>query len=214
MFEIPDHIQYQDAALIEPLACVIRGLEETRLRPGDTMAVIGLGPIGLMFVRLAKTLAVRVIAVGRRKTQLDKAARMGADELISVDAVSNPVEAVTRLTYRGRGADAAVEAVGSPETWQWALRMVRSGGTVNLFGGCPTGSEITLDTALLHYSEITVKSSFHHTPAHIRQAMDRIVRGDVRAADFVTGEAPLSELLGVFHHMMHRNGHLKTAILP
>jgi L-iditol 2-dehydrogenase len=214
LYVIPDHIGYQDAALLEPLACVMRGLEETHLRPGDTMAVIGLGPIGLMFVRLAKTMDVRVIAVGRRKTQLDKARRMGADELISVDATSNPVEAVTRLTYRGRGADAAVEAVGSPETWQWALRMVRSGGTVNLFGGCPTGSEITLDTSLLHYSEITLKSSFHHTPAHIRQALDAIIRGDIRAADFITGEAPLTDLLGVFRHMLNRNGHLKTAILP
>ena len=107
-----------------------------------------------------------------------------------------------------------MEAVGSPETWQWALRMVRSGGTVNLFGGCPTGSEITLDTSLLHYSEVTLKSSFHHTPAHIRRALDVIIRGDIRAADFITGEAPLTDLLGVFQHMLNRNGHLKTAILP
>lgn len=214
MYEIPAHVGYQDAALIEPLACVMRGLEETRLRPGDTVAVIGLGPIGLMFVRLAKTLDARVIAVGRRKTQLDRAARMGADELISVDAVSNPIEAVTRLTYRGRGADAAIEAVGAPETWQWALKMVRSGGTVNLFGGCPSGSEISLDTALLHYSEITLKSSFHHTPAHIRRALDVIARGEIRASDFVNGEARLADLLSVLRHMMNRNGHLKTAILP
>jgi L-iditol 2-dehydrogenase len=214
LYEIPDHIGYQDAALVEPLACVMRGLEEMRLHPGDTVAVIGLGPIGLMFVRLVKTLDARVIAVGRRKTQLDKAARMGADELISLDAVADPIDAVTRLTYRGRGADATVEAVGTPETWQWAIRMVRSGGTVNLFGGCPTGSEITLDTSQLHYAEITLKSSFHHTPAHIRRALDVIIRGDIRAADFITGAAPLSDLLGVFRHMMSRNGHLKTAILP
>jgi L-iditol 2-dehydrogenase len=214
LYEIPDHIGYQDAALVEPLACVMRGLEEMRLHPGDTLAVIGLGPIGLMFVRLAKTLDARVIAVGRRRTQLDKAARMGADELISLDAIADPIEAVTRLTYRERGADATVEAVGTPETWQWAIRMVRSGGTVNLFGGCPSGSEITLDTAQLHYAEITLKSSFHHTPAHIRRALDVIIRGDIRAADFITGAAPLSDLLGVFRHMMSRNGHLKTAILP
>ena len=131
-----------------------------------------------------------------------------------MDSVSNPVEAVTRLTYRGRGADATVEAVGSPETWQWAIRMVRSGGTVNLFGGCLTGSEISLDTSLLHYSEITLKSSFHHTPVHIRRALDIIARGDIRAADFVTGEARLKDLLSVLRHMMSRNGHLKTAILP
>ncbi|HYM12715.1 MAG TPA: alcohol dehydrogenase catalytic domain-containing protein [Bryobacterales bacterium] len=214
MYEIPAHIGYQDAALIEPLACVLRGLDETQLRPGDTVAVIGLGPIGLMFVRLAKTVDARVIAVGRRKTQLDRAAKMGADELISTETTADVVEAVRRLTYRGRGADAAIEAVGQPDTWQWAVRMVRSGGVVNLFGGCPSGSEITLDTALLHYSEITLKSSFHHTPAHIRRALDAVVKRDIRAVDFVTGEAPLAEILDVLRHMMSRNGHLKTAILP
>ena len=214
LYEIPPHIGYQDAAMIEPLACVLRGLDETHLREGDTLAVIGLGPIGLMFARLAKTLGARVIAVGRRKTQLDRAARMGADDLIAVDSQADPVQAVRRLTYRGRGVDAAVEAVGAPETWQWAVKMVRSGGTVNLFGGCPTGSEIALDTSLLHYSEITLKSSFHHTPGHIRRALEVITRGDIRAADFVTGEAPLADLLGVLRHMMNRNGHLKTAILP
>jgi L-iditol 2-dehydrogenase len=214
LYEIPAHIGYRDAALIEPLACVMRGLEETGLRPDDTAVVIGLGPIGLMFVRLAKTRNARVIAVGRRTTQLDRAARMAAEEERGVDSVSNPIEAVTRLTYRGRGADVAIEAVGQPETWQWAVKMVRSGGTVNLFGGCPSGSEISLDTSLLHYSEITLKSSFHHTPAHIRRALDVISSGEIRAADFVNAEAPLRDLVAVLRHMMNRNGHLKTAIFP
>ena len=83
MYEIPAHVSYQDAALVEPLACVLRGLEETGLRAGDTVAVIGLGPIGMMFVRLAKAVySARVIAIGRRHSQLDRAARMGADEVV------------------------------------------------------------------------------------------------------------------------------------
>ena len=64
----------------------------------------------------------------------------------------------------GRGVDIAIEAVGKPQTWQWAVNMVRRGGTVNFFGGCPNDSKVNLDTALLHYSEITCKASFHHTP--------------------------------------------------
>ena len=76
MYEVPEHVSYQDAALVEPLACVLRGLEETGVRPGDTVAVIGLGPIGMMFVRLAKAVYnARVIAIGRRRTQLDRARR-------------------------------------------------------------------------------------------------------------------------------------------
>src|SRR5579862_6160282 len=82
MYEIPEHVSYQDAALVEPLACVLRGLDETSVGPGDNVAVIGLGPIGMMFVRLAKSYGARVIAIGRRQVQLDRAAQMGADEVV------------------------------------------------------------------------------------------------------------------------------------
>jgi L-iditol 2-dehydrogenase len=210
---IPQNVGYHDAALVEPLACVVRGLEESAPQPGDTVAVIGLGPIGLMFVRLAKLYGCRVIAVGRRKTQLDRAAALGADELIVGADSSNPVASVRDLT-RGRGADVAIEAVGKPQTWEWAVNMVRRGGTVNFFGGCPNDSTVDLDTSLLHYSEITCKASFHHTPAYIRKALDLIFRGEITASFFVNREEPLTNLLEVMRHLMSHNGHLKTAILP
>jgi L-iditol 2-dehydrogenase len=210
---IPAHVGYHDAALVEPLACVVRGLEETAPQPGDTVAVIGLGPIGLMFVKLAKLYGCRVIAVGRRKTQLDRAAALGADELIVGADSSNPVAQVRDLT-RSRGADVAIEAVGKPQTWEWAVNMVRRGGTVNFFGGCPNDSTVDLDTSLLHYSEITCKASFHHTPAYIRKALDLVCRGEITASFFVNKEEPLANLLEVMRHLMSHNGHLKTAILP
>jgi L-iditol 2-dehydrogenase len=191
----------------------VRGLEETAPLKGDTVAVIGLGPIGLMFVKLAKLYGCRVIAVGRRKTQLDRAAVLGADELIVGADSTNPVAQVRELT-RGRGADVAIEAVGKPQTWEWAVNMVRRGGTVNFFGGCPNDSTVDLDTSLLHYSEITCKASFHHTPAYIRKALDLICRGEITASFFVNKEEPLANLLEVMRHLMSHNGHLKTAILP
>src|SRR5215212_464818 len=106
-YQIPEHVSYQDAALVEPLACVLRGLEETGIVPGDTVSIIGLGTIGLMFVRLAKVYGARVIAIGRRKTQLDRAAAMGADELISTANVPQPAGTVREMTG-GRGADIAI----------------------------------------------------------------------------------------------------------
>ena len=111
-------VSYHDAALIEPLACVLKGFEETAPRPGDTIAILGLGPIGLMFVRLANLYGCRVIAIGRRRTQLERAEAMGADELVRADQHANTVQAVRDLTG-GRGADIAIEAVGKPETWHW-----------------------------------------------------------------------------------------------
>jgi L-iditol 2-dehydrogenase len=92
--------------------------------------------------------------------------------------------------------------------------MVRKGGRVNLFGGCPRGTQVNVDPGALHYSEITIKSTFHHTPRFIRDALDAIARRQIRAADFVTGEAPLTELPSVFQHMKDRNGELKTAVIP
>jgi L-iditol 2-dehydrogenase len=213
MYEIPNHVSYQDAALIEPLACVMRGLDETHIQPGDNVAVIGLGPIGLMFVRLAKAYGARVIAIGRRKTQLNRAAQMGADELLISREPDETVRTVREVTS-GRGADIAIEAVGHPEAWQTAVKLLRRGGTVNFFGGCPNDSRISLDTSLLHYSEITCKASFHHTPAHIQKALDFVSRGVITARDFVNNVEPLANLLEVMRHLMSHNGHMKTAIIP
>jgi len=210
---VPDHVTYQDAALIEPLACVMKGVEESGLRPGDDAVVIGLGPIGLMFVRLAKVRGARVIAVGRRKTQVERAARMGADEVIVSAGDTDVVEEVRSLTG-GHGADVAIEAVGIPETWEQAVRMVRRGGVVNFFGGCPNDSRVTLETSLLHYSEITCKASFHHTPALIQRALETVSRGEIRASDFVNRVEPLVNLLEVMRYLMSHNGHMKTAIIP
>jgi L-iditol 2-dehydrogenase len=210
---IPDKVGYQDAALIEPLACVVRGFEESAPQAGDTVAIVGLGPIGLMFVKLAKLYGCRVIAVGRRKTQLDRAAALGADDLIVAGEHSDPVKSIREMTH-GRGVDVAIEAVGKPQTWQWAVNMVRRGGTVNFFGGCPNDSKVNLDTALLHYSEITCKASFHHTPAYIRKALELVCAGHITASVFVNKEEPLANLLEVMRHLMSHNGHLKTAIVP
>ena len=210
---IPGHVGYSDAALVEPLACVVRGFEETAPREGDTIAIIGLGSIGLMFAKLAKLYGCRVIAMGRRRTQLERAAALGVDELIAVEGESNPVNTIRGLTH-GRGVDIAIEAVGKPQTWQWAVDMVRRGGTVNFFGGCPNDSKVSLDTALLHYSEITCKATFHHTPAYIQKALDLVCAGHITASFFVNREEPLTNLLEVMRHLMSHNGHLKTAIVP
>jgi len=210
---IPEGVGYQDAALIEPLACVVKGFEDSAPRAGDTIAIIGLGPIGLMFVKLAKLAGCRVVAVGRRQTQLDRAAALGADELVVAGEHGDPVQIIRGMTH-GRGVDVAIEAIGKPQTWQWAVNMVRRGGTVNFFGGCPNDSKVSLDTALLHYSEITCKASFHHTPAYIRKALDLVCAGHITASFFVNREEPLANLLEVMRHLMSHNGHLKTAIVP
>ena len=214
VMEIPQHLSFVDAALIEPLACVLLGIEETVAAAGDTAVVIGCGPIGLKFIRILSRRGVRVIAVGKRKSQMETAERLGAAMTIDASEVANPVSAVRELTYRKLGADVIIEAVGSPVTWQWTTQMVRCGGTINLFGGCPKGTKVEFESSLLHYSEITIKSTFHHTPRFIREALNTIARGEVSANDFVNGEIRLSQLPDLFQHMKNRNGQLKVAVLP
>lgn len=213
LYKIPAHVDYQDAALAEPLACVLRGIEESNVRSGDNVVVIGLGPIGLMFVRMAKVIGARVIAMARREEQLEDARRMGAAHLICLPETEDPVRAVRDLTD-GRGADVVIEAVGKPEVWNLAVQLLRKGGTVNFFGGCPNDTRVDLDTNLLHYSALSCKASFHHTPRQVKQALDAVAQGQICARDFVTAQAPLSSLKEVLRLLMNSSGRLKTAIIP
>ena len=211
---IPDHVSFRDAALVEPLACVLHGLEDTGVQRHDTVVVVGAGPIGLMFIRMAKLRDAHVIAVGRRSNRLQAARRMGADVVIDADTVSDVVDAVRAETEGGRGADRVVEAVGQPYSWEQAIRMSRPGGTINLFGGCPSQTSIQLDTSLVHYSELTIKGTFHHTPRFVKLALRLIADGAINVDTLVTTEVPLSQLPHVLELMLGKNGAMKTAVVP
>lgn len=213
---IPDHIPFEHAALTEPLACVVRGLEETATQPGDTMVVIGAGPIGLMFMHVAELAGLNVIAVVKRDDQIATAKLFGARQVVQTTEV-DVVAATRAFTPEGRGADAVIEAVATPATWEWAVDMVRKGGVVNFFGGPPSGTKVQLDTNRLHYGDITLKASFHHTPATCRTAFDLIASGRFRSAEAITGRVPLDEVSDLFARMMTRNGgsrEIKTAVFP
>jgi L-iditol 2-dehydrogenase len=212
-YVIPPHLDYRDAALAEPLACVVKGVEDAEMRAGDTVVVLGVGPIGSMFIRLAKLRGARVVAVGRRRLKMEKAIRLGADRFVATEECSNPVATVRALTG-GHGADIVIEAVGKPETWNWSVEMLRRGGTVNFFGGPPNGTKVELDTNLLHYSEITCKASFHHTPSTMREALDIIASGGITARDFVDAEEPLENISSVLYKLAEGTTGLKTAIIP
>lgn len=214
MLEIPSDVSFEAAAMTEPLACVLRGLHETGAEVGDTVAVIGGGPIGLSFIQVAKLSGCNVIAVVKRDEQVEAARRFGAHEVVQISTIDDPIRAVRNLSPDYRGADVVIEAVGRPQGWQWAVDMVRKGGTVNFFGGCATGTKVELDTNLLHYSEITLKATFHHTPETVRKAFKLITEKKIKSTDYITGEAPLSRLQQVLRHMMNRSGDIKTAIIP
>jgi L-iditol 2-dehydrogenase len=214
MLEVPHSVDDGSAALVEPLACVLRGIHEMEVRTGDTAVVIGCGPIGLKFVRMLSRRGVRVIAVARREAPLELARRLGAVATLDVTRIPNVVEAVRDLTEDRRGADSVVEAAGNPATWKQALNMVRRGGVVNFFSGLPSGTHVEIEPAAIHYSEIKIISTFHHTPRFIREALEAIRRGDILAHDFVTEEITLAELPQAFERMKSRSGEIKLAVRP
>jgi len=214
MLMIPEHVSFEAAALTEPLACAVRGLEETGAKAGDCVIVIGGGPLGLMLMQVATVSGMHVIAVVKRDEQVIAAPKFGAKEVVQAQENDNPIPAAIALTPQGRGADVVIEAVGRPLGWQWAADMVRKGGTVNFFGGCAAGTKVELDTNRLHYSEITLKATFHHTPATCRKAFALVTEGKVKSSDYITGEASLRDLNEVLRKLSNRSNDIKTAIRP
>jgi len=214
MLELPEATSFEAAAMTEPLACVVRGLEETGAKPGDIVAVIGAGPIGLSFIQVANISGCHVIAVVKHDEQSAAATRFGAHQVVKLKDGHDIVEEVRRLTPQGRGPDVVIEAVGRPQAWHMAVDVVRKGGVVNFFGGPPSGTKVELDTNRLHYSEITLKASFHHTPQAVRTAFALICEGKVRPGDYICGHARLADLQEVFRSMLNRTREIKTAIIP
>ncbi len=199
---------FRDAALTEPLACVVQGIEETQLQPRERVLIVGSGPIGLLFVALAQHAGCSVTLLGRGQSRLETAKKLGAQQVIAVSATDDLTAAIpSELVF-----DVVVEAVGKPETWEAATRWVRKGGRVNFFGGCPAGTTVALDTGLVHYSSLKLLASFHHTPKTIRRALELIESRVVRAADFIDGECALSDLPELFRSMTSGNRAVKTFV--
>jgi L-iditol 2-dehydrogenase len=213
MQEIPPHLSYEEAAITEPLACVLHGIEEAQVKLGDTVAIIGAGPVGLLHLLTAKKMgAEKVIICDLVDERLQVAQQLGAEETVNAKQ-EEPVEKVRRLT-EGYGADVVIEAIGLPATWKQALGMVRKGGTVLEFGGCPPGTEIKVRTELLHYGEVTLLGTFHATPAHFKKALSLIASGAIGVKPLVTRRMKLDEIKGAFEILTRSKSDLKIGILP
>jgi len=211
--EIPPHITHEEAAITEPLACCLHGIEKCKIDIGDSIVIIGDGPIGLLHLQLARLRgATRIIVCGHHDNRLVVARQLGADVTVN-EKREDPLKKV-RLLTDGYGADVVVEAVGLPATWEQALMMVRKGGVVLEFGGCPPGTEIRVSTELLHYGEVTLLGSFHTTPSHFQRALSLIASGTIKVRPLITREMRLDEIKRVFEILTTSKSDLKIAILP
>lgn len=210
LFPKPDGLTFVDAAFLEPLACVVRGWHRLGAPTSGVAAVVGLGPIGLLFVAEARRRGLEVIAVGRRAQGLALAAAFGARDVVNA-ADGDPGAALRRLT--GAGADLVIECTGSAEVWRAAPSWAAPGGRVLLFGGLPGGSQPAFDATRLHYGEIDLVSAFHYRTPDVVEALSLLASGAVRPGPLVTDRRPLDGIRQVFEDL-DRGAGVKFAVLP
>ena len=212
-FQIPEGVALDEVASLEPLACVVHGWELTGGFPtGGTAVIIGGGPIGILHSQLARLNgASRVVLCDIVQDRLLEAKKVGVDVTINT-TTEDPVARVLELTDR-RGADMVVEAVGRRETWELAPRLARKGGTVLLFGGCASGTQASFEAEKIHYGELHIQGSFHHTPAAVERAFRLIASGRVSIKPLISHEMALDRAEEALQ-LMGNGKALKIALRP
>jgi L-iditol 2-dehydrogenase len=214
MHHLPEQLPFAIAAFTEPLAVAMRGVLAMDLKPGDHVAIVGLGPIGQLMVKVATLSGFQVTAVARSDKKLAMAKQFGgATATVSIAEGFEPDVIKAHHSAEGRGFDAVIEAVGLPETWEKCVALARRGGKVHWFAGCAGDSTVTLSTRRLHYDEITLYSLFHHTPAFVKLAFDWLSTGKLDPTPLITDTLPLPQLEQALQHMLSGEG-FKYALIP
>ena len=177
---VPRGVAPEVAAMVEPLACCLRGVERAGIVAGDHVAILGAGPIGLMLAACVADAGGWPVVVGGREE------RRALVELFGAEAGD------------GEGADVVIEAGGTDEAWADAVALVRPGGTVVMFGGLQREVRPAVDAFRLHYEELTLRGSFHHTPAAVRAALVFLASGAYPWERLVTHRVVLEGLPELF----------------
>lgn len=211
---IPDHVSFAEASLTEPLACVLNGQELARVGEGDTVVVVGSGPIGCLHVRLARARgAARVLLVDLNAERLARAAAIVHPDATIASSETDPVEAVLDATA-GSGADVVITAAASGRAQEDGLRMLARRGRLSLFGGLPKDQPmISVDANLVHYRELTIVGVNGSSPAQNKRALDLIASGEVPVADLITHHLPLDRVLDALD-IVERGDAIKVTIEP
>lgn len=210
--KIPDHVSCEEAALAEPLGCVINGMEMVDVRLGDTVVIIGGGPIGCMMAAVARLRgAAKIVVVDKNERRARASLEYGANGYIW-SGEADPVEQVMKLTG-GAGADVVLTACPVASTHLQAIEMAGHRARVNLFGGLPAGTTITLEPNKIHYKEMFVMGSHGSTPRQHKLALDLIASGKIDISRFITHRFPLEDIRLAFRAAEEQNG-MKVIVNP
>ena len=211
---IPEGVSYEDASVAEPLACVLNGQEFAGVGEGDTVVVVGAGPIGCLHVRLAKARgATQVFLVELNPDRLRLSADRVHPDAAICGAEVDAVDEVRKLTD-GRGADVVITAAASGKAQEDALQMAARRGRISFFGGLPKDNPIiNCDSNLVHYRELTIFGANGSSPAHNRRALELISTGAVRVDDLITHQMPLADVLSAIDTVA-KGAAIKVTIQP
>jgi L-iditol 2-dehydrogenase len=194
LLPVPAGLEPEVAAMVEPLACCLRGVERAGVEAGDRVAILGAGPIGLMLSACVADAGGRPEVVGGRAERRALVPEFGG------------------VPGDGEGADVVIEAAGTEEAWQRAFELVRPGGTVVYFGGREAGTELRIDTYRLHYEELTLRGAFHHAPRHVRAALAFLASGAFPWQRLVTHHVRLEDVAALLADPPL--DYLKAAVVP
>ena len=211
VFLKPGNLTFEEAAFLEPLSCVVHGIDPLYIKEDDYTLIIGAGPIGLLHLLLLKKKGSKVTVIDKHNEKLHVARRLGADFIFRTDK-GEEIFNIKKIT-NGIGFDYIFECTGIPEVWESSINYARKGGTVILFGGCKSGTTVTYDTGKLHYGEITLRGVFHFTPADVRRAYELLCEGKLGVSRLISGRYPLSQTQKAFDKLARGRG-IKYAIIP
>jgi L-iditol 2-dehydrogenase len=211
LLRIPDGLDESIASMTEPLACVLHGVARSNFQPDSRVVVIGDGAIGLMFVAALAPQCDKVWLFGGSDSRLEVGRQFGA--AAAWNYKQHDIVTTVRQHTQDWGADIVIEATGVPSVWETAIACGRPGATINLFGGCPKDTTITVNTERLHYSELTLKGVFHNTPEYVRAALELLNSRTIPFELLISDRRPLADLGGAFNDMRDR-AVIKVAIVP
>jgi L-iditol 2-dehydrogenase len=211
---IPAGLGFDKAALTEPLACVLHGIDACELErrpPACEVVVFGAGPIGLLFTAALARSRHRVILADPNPTRLDVGMRMGAAATQRIARGGRQAALIRNLTAGGLGAEVSIDCTGQPAVWADTMQSLRPGGLGLLFGGCAPGTHVEIDTHHVHYSEITLKGVYHHRPATVRRALEMLSDERFEAGHLLSGVRPIEEVEQALRAMIDKQA-LKVVI--
>lgn len=194
---LPDGMPWESGALAEPLSCVINGQRKLNIKIGDTVVVIGAGPIGIMHLMLAKSSGATTVIVSEpNAVRRAGAAKFGAD--ILVDPINESLEEVVLKATNSLGADVIILAIGNPRIVNDALKLARKGARISFFAGFSKGDAPAIDVNLIHYNELVIVGASSLQRRDLKTALSLIEKGSVPVAGLVTDSFPLKAINEAF----------------